>query len=89
MILYFSINKTDYGHCHSGCSVLRTTYQLGLPLIEQDALLRAKKEITYIILLFLFHYIHMLTSNTGTRHTQKVQTLYTHIHTHTPHIGCT
>ena len=79
------MNKTCYGHCHSGCSVLRTTYQLGLPLVELDALLRVMKEITNITLLFLFHYIQ--THYTQAQDTQKVQTLYTHVHTHTPHIG--
>ena len=54
IILYLSMNKTCYGHCHS---VLRTSYPLGLPLIELDSLLRVMKEITNIILLFLFHYI--------------------------------
>ena len=31
IILYLSMNKTCYDHCHSA---LRTTYQLGLQLVE-------------------------------------------------------
>ena len=50
----FWMNKICYGHFHG---VLRTTYPLGFPLVELDALLRVMKEITNIILLFLFHYI--------------------------------
>ena len=70
---------------------MRMTYQLGLPLVELDALLRFMKEITNIVLLFLFHYIqtHAYIIHTSTRHTQNVQTLYTHVHKHRPHIGCT
>ena len=69
---------------------MRMTYQLGLLLVELDALLRVMKEITNIVLLFYFTtYKHTLTSYTSTRRTQNVQTLYTHVHKHTPHIGCT
>ena len=34
-------------------------------------------------------YKHTLTLYTSTRRTQNAQTLYTHVHKHTPHIGCT
>ena len=81
------MNKTCYGHCHSSCSVLRATYQLGLPLIEQDTLLRVIKEITNTILLFLFHYIQTHAYNHKTR--TKCANTNMHVHTHTPHIGYT
>ena len=85
------MNKTCYSHCHSGCSALRTTYQLGLPLVEQDVLLRVMKEITNIIIYtIIFISLH---TNTRLHHmqaqdTHKMCKHYMHVHTHAPHIGC-
>ena len=66
------------------------TYQLGLPLVELDALLRVMKEITNIVLLFLFYYIqthaYIIYKH---KNTQNVLTLYKNVHKHAPHIGCT
>ena len=70
-------------------SVLRTTYQLGLPLVELDALLRVMKEITNIILLFLFHHIqthaYIIYKHTA-QDTHKMCKHYTHMFTHIHHI---
>ena len=80
--LYLSMNKTCYGHCHS---VLRTTYPLGLPPVELDALLRVMKEITNIILLFLFHYIqtHAYIIYKYKTHTKCANTIHTCSQTYT------
>ena len=82
--------KTCYSHCHSGRSVLRTTYQPGLPLVEQGALLRVKQRDHTHHTIILFHYNNILYTHLHRIQAQGIHTKGANtIRACSPHIGCT